>query len=148
MYLDVAELRRSVNHQLLAAGWVYPTFYSKLFFDLRDELAAVAVAARAAGSGVWADDASLPGFTLRSRAQLTDELVILPKLFRRLAEYLTLDGTGGVGLAGFPAFLAAHGDRLFTVPAGQATTFATLLDVRRQTVRLTVPPEQIVFQEE
>jgi hypothetical protein len=40
-------------------------------------------------------------------------LVILPKLFRRLAEYLTLDGTGKVSLARFPAFLAAHDGRLF-----------------------------------
>lgn len=145
VYLDVAELQRSVNHQLLAEGLVYPTFYSKLYFDLREELAATAVAARAAGKGVWADDASLPGFSLKSRTQLTDDLVILPKLFRRLAEYLTLDDSGGVSLTGFQAFLDAQDDRLFTVPTGQATSLSTLVEVRRQTVRLTVPPEQIVF---
>jgi protein-disulfide isomerase-like protein with CxxC motif len=73
--------------------------------------------------------------------------VILPKLFRRLAEYLSLDEIGKVSLAGFPAFLAAHDDRLFTVPAGQATTLDTLITRRGQTLTLTIPPEQIVFVE-
>src|SRR4051812_16136717 len=36
IYLDVDELHRSVNYQLLRAGWVYPTFYSKLYVDLRE----------------------------------------------------------------------------------------------------------------
>jgi len=147
IHLDVPELRRSVNWQLLDAGWVYPTFYSKLYVDLREDLASTAAAARDKGRGVWAEDSTLPGFTLRSRTQLSDELVILPKLFRRLAEYLSLDETGKVSLAGFPAFLAAHDDRLFTVPAGQATSLATLVERRGQSLRLTVPPEQIVFQE-
>src|SRR3954449_3491251 len=51
IYLDVDELHRSVNYQLLATGSVYPTFYSKLYVDLRDDLAATAVAARTAGGG-------------------------------------------------------------------------------------------------
>jgi hypothetical protein len=70
---------------------------------------------------------------------------ILPKLFRRLAEHLALDETGKVNLAGFPAFLAAHNDRLFTVPAGQATSLDTLIRRRGQTLTLALPPEQIVF---
>src|SRR3954449_2936388 len=147
IHLDVDELHRSVNYQLLATGWVYPTFYSKLYVDLREDLAAAAVAARTASNGVWDQDTTLPGFRLQSRTQLSDNLVILPKLFRRLAEYLSLDETGKVSLAGFPAFLAAHDDRLFTVPAGQATTLDTLITRRGQILTLTVPPEQIVFLE-
>jgi len=126
---------------------VYPTFYSKLYVDLREHLAAAAVTARDAGKGVWEQDATLGGFRLQSRTQLSEELVILPKLFRRLAEYLTLEETGKVNLAGLPAFLAAHDDRLFTVPAGQATSFDTLITRRGQTLTLTVPPEQIIFVE-
>jgi endonuclease YncB( thermonuclease family) len=147
VYLDVPELHRSVNYELLHDGWAYPTFYSQLYWDLRTDLAATAVAARKAGRGVWQDDATLPGFRLRTRTQLRQEVVLLPKLFRRLAEYLSLDDTGKVSLAGFPTFLAAHGDRLFTVPAGQATTFDTLVARRGQQLELTLPPEQIVFVE-
>lgn len=147
VFLDVAEMRKSVNFQLLADGWVYPTFYSKLYVDLRADLAATTVAARDAHRGVWDQDVTLTGFRLQSRAQLTDDLVILPKLFRRLVEYLSLDETGKVSLAGFPAFLAAHNDVLFTVPAGQATALDTLVTRKGQTLTLTLPPEQIVFLE-
>jgi hypothetical protein len=128
-------------------GWVYPTFYSKLYVDLRADLAATSVAARNGKKGVWEHDATLPGLTLKSRTQLQNDLVILPKLFRRLADYLTLDEPSSVNLAGFSAFLGARDDRLFTVPAGQATAFDTLIHRRRQTLTLTLPPEQIVFLE-
>ncbi|HJQ01552.1 MAG TPA: hypothetical protein VJ851_08120 [Jatrophihabitans sp.] len=147
VYVEVAELKRSVNYRLLADGWVYPTFYSQLFVDLRNALADVAIAARHAGKGVWEHDATLPGFKLTSRAQLSDQLVILPKLFRRLAGYLTLDEPNKVSLAGFPAFLQTSDDKLFTVPAGQATHLDTLVQRKGQTLKLTLPPEQIVFQE-
>lgn len=126
---------------------MYLTFYSKLYVDLRQQLAATAVAARTGHAGVWVRDATLDGFRFASRTQLAEDLVILPKLFRRLAEYLTLDESGKVSLAAFPAFLAAHHDRLFTVPAGQATSFDTLVERRGQRLRLTLAPEQIVFLE-
>jgi endonuclease YncB( thermonuclease family) len=147
VFLTAEEMHRSVNYELLEAGWAYPTFYSQLYVDLRKDLAAVAVAARRARREVWADDATLNGFRLQSRSQLTDELVILPKLFRRLAEYLSLDESGKVILAGFPGFLAAYDERVFTIPAGQATGFDTLVERRGQSLRLTLPPEQIVFVE-
>jgi hypothetical protein len=54
------------------------------------------VTARTAKKGVWAQDATLTGFRLVSRTQLTGRLVIVPKLFRRLAEYLSLDEAGTV----------------------------------------------------
>lgn len=143
VFLEAAELKRSVNYQLLADGWVYPTFYSKLFFDLRDELTRTAKDARGAAKGVWEHDATLPGFRLTSRTQL----VILPKLFRRLAEYLTLDQPSSVDLAGFPQFLKTSNDGVFTVPAGQATHFDTLVQCKGQNVKLTIEPEHIVFTE-
>ena len=71
--------------------------------------------------------------------------MILPKLFRRLAEYLTLDETGGVDPQGFRAFLAAHNDRLFTVPPARppASTLSSRSAARPCT--LTLAPDQIVF---
>jgi endonuclease YncB( thermonuclease family) len=146
-FIGATELRRSVNYRLLADGWVYPTFYSKLYYDLREVLAAATVAAREAGKRIWSADATLSGFRLTSAAQLSDDLVILPKLFRRLAEYLT-DTHGSVSLAGFPSFLASHDDdTLYTVPVGQSTTLDSLVEIKNRTLRLTLPPEQLVFLE-
>jgi hypothetical protein len=145
VHLGVPELARSANYHLLSAGLVYPTFYSKLYVDLREALAHEADRARRAHKGVWEQDVTHHGFDLTSREQLETELVILPKLFRRLAEFLTLDETGSAFLTGFRAFLAQHDDRLYTVPAGQSTGFDTLVKVRGRHVRLTIAPEHIVF---
>jgi endonuclease YncB( thermonuclease family) len=147
VHIGVGRMRRSVNYRLLAAGLVYPTFYSQLYVDLRQALAREAEAQRKQRAGVWASDATLDGFTLESRDQLEQELVILPKLFRRLTEYLSLDETGSVSLDRFHDFLAQHGDRLFTVPDGHATGFDTFVAVKDAHLHLTVPPERMVFLE-
>lgn len=96
---------------------------------------------------MWKQDETLTGFTVKSRAQVQDELVILPKLFRRLADYLVLEGPTSVAMSGFHAFLAAKDDRLYTVPRGQAAALDTLVEIHNRVVTLTVPPEQIVFLE-
>lgn len=83
------------------------------------------------------------GFTLDVRDQLTEESVILPKLFRRLAEYLTLDNTGGVDLTGFQGFLQAKADRLSR--PDMPPNLETLITGSGQHLGLTLPPEQIVF---
>ncbi|MGK4592305.1 nuclease [Amycolatopsis sp. w19] len=145
VHLDVKTLKNSANYRQVADGLVYPTFYSLLYPDLRDALAEAAVKARQNGLGLWPQDVTNSGFKLASRRQLADELVILPKLFRRLVDYLALDESGGVSLTGFSDFLDSRNDRLFTVPDGHATEFETLVSVKRQTVSLTIEPERIVF---
>ncbi|WP_246257574.1 nuclease [Amycolatopsis anabasis] len=143
--LDVKGMQASANYVLLRDGLVYPTFYSLLYVDLRQSMAEAATAAREAGKGVWEHDATLPGFRLSSRKQLQDEVVLLPKLFRRLVDYLSIDESGGVSLGGFADYLDTRNDRLFTTPDGHATELETLVEVRRQTLKLTVEPERIVF---
>ena len=147
VHLDPKALKASANFHLLETGLAYPTFYSKLYPDLRQAMADASVAARTAGKGVWEHDVTNSGFKLTSRAQLRDKVVLLPKLFRRLVDYLSLDETDGVSLAGFADYVDTRNDRLFTIPDGHATELHTLLSVRRQTLKLTTPPEQIVFQE-
>jgi endonuclease YncB( thermonuclease family) len=137
-------LRESVNHRLLAEGLVYPTFYSKLYPELRVELTAAALSARRSGSGVWAADATTSGATVTSLADLDDHVVILPKLFRRLVDYLAL-GAGNVSLDRFTDFLAARDDRLFVISEAHATGLDTITAVAGQKLRLTHPPEDLIF---
>jgi endonuclease YncB( thermonuclease family) len=145
--LDVRGMKASANFLLLRDGLAYPTFYSLLYPDLREAMAEAAVKAREAGKGIWAEDVTTSGFRLSSRKQLQQQVVLLPKLFRRLVDYLALDETGGVSLAGFSHFLDTRNDRLFTTPDGHATELETLVEVKRQSLRLTVDPERIVFLE-
>ncbi len=142
--VDVAMLRETANHHLLVTGLAYPTFYTKLYVDLRNELAAQAGAARATAVGVFKDDETQTGVTVDSLATLTDSAVILPKLFRRLVEYLHL---GDTSLAGFEDFLAQQADRLWIIPTGEMTNFDTVVTVDGQTVSLTRLPEELVFDE-
>ncbi|MFB9833682.1 thermonuclease family protein [Actinoallomurus acaciae] len=142
--VTAATLRESVNHRLLSEGLVYPTFYSKLYPDLRAELTTVTQAARAKGHGVWSGDATTSGATVTSLTDLDDHIVILPKLFRRLVDYLAL-GAGDMSLDRFTTFLAARDDRLFVVSEAHATGLDTVTAVSGQKIRLTHPPEDLVF---
>jgi endonuclease YncB( thermonuclease family) len=146
VFTDADLLRASVNYQLLAEGLVYPTFYSQLYPDLRAALTSAADNARSGKAGVWASDATTSGATIQALTDVTDQLVIMPKLFRRLAEYFALSA-GDVSLAGFPAFLASHDDRLYVISEAHATGFDNIVTVEGQTVRLTHDITDLIFVE-
>jgi endonuclease YncB( thermonuclease family) len=142
-----AMLRRTANHRLVGLGLAYPTFYSKLYRDLRTELVKQVAAARAASKGVFADDLTQTGVDIASLATLTDDAVILPKLFRRLVEYLHLNDDDP-SMAGFGAFLEQGDDRLYIIPTAERTGLGTVVDVNGQVVRLNRRPEELVFEED
>jgi hypothetical protein len=55
-------MRKTANHRLISAGLAYPTFYSKLYVDLRQELTKQATAARqGSGKGLFAQDVTQNG---------------------------------------------------------------------------------------
>lgn len=144
--VDRAMLARSANHHLVAAGLAYPTYYSKLYPDLRMELTAATTRARAAGTGIWADDVTTSGAKIAQLTDITDHEVILPKLFRRLIDYLAL-GAGSVDLAGFTDFLAYRDDRVVVLSEGHLTGLDNIVTVHDNVVRLMHHPEDLVFME-
>jgi hypothetical protein len=144
--VGVTLLRRTANHHLIADGLAFPTFYTNLYVDLRNELAARAAGARETHTGVFAGDRTQKGVNVKSLATLTDDAVILPKLFRRLTDYLHLNGDDP-SLAGFAAFLAQQSDELWIIPTGQKTSLDTVVGVTGQVVKLKRLPEELVFEE-
>jgi uncharacterized protein (DUF952 family) len=146
VFVDEELLGQSANYQLVASGLVYPTYYSKLFPDLRNALTAAANQARSDQAGVWAEDATTSGAAVTSLEALNDELVIMPKLFRRLVDFLAL-GDGDISLAGFLAFLESRDDRLFVISEAHATGLDNITRVDGQTVRLLHPPDDLIFME-
>ncbi|MGW0778338.1 thermonuclease family protein [Streptomyces sp. NPDC002835] len=144
--VDVAVLQTTVNHHLLAEGLAYPTFYRTLFTSLRTDMAATAGAARAAGKGLWASDVTTSGAKITGVASLTDDMVILPKLFRRTMDYLRL---GTMPLACFPAYLAGVQDRFSILSTGErrAGLHHVLEVTDGHTVRMTHPSEDLVFED-
>ncbi|MEU3782870.1 thermonuclease family protein [Streptomyces sp900129855] len=144
--VDVALLRKTANHHLLATGLAYPTYYRNLFPDLRNELTDVAHKAQKGGKGLWPQDVTTKGAKVNGMTSITDQVVILPKLFRRLVDYLRL---GDPSLTGFPAFLAQKQDRFFILSTGHATIGLDYVVkiTNGHTVRMTHPAEDLVFDE-
>jgi hypothetical protein len=141
-----AMLKKSANFHLLQQGLAYPTFYSKLYVDLRKTMTEAVVKARSASQGLWDKDKTNKGFEVKDLETLTDEVVILPKLFRRLVDYLALND-GSADLGGFSEYLKARQDRLIVLPDAQVTGFDVVVKVDGQKVNLSVSPEQLVFME-
>jgi endonuclease YncB( thermonuclease family) len=146
------ELKKTANHHLLSLGLAYPTFYKDFPVSLRNVLAAAAKQARESTPplGVWARDVTQSGAKITGMASLTadDGAVILPKLFRRLKEYLDLNPTNP-SLACFPSYLGGGADQ-FHIPTApkQITGLQHVIEITNgNTVKMTVQPEEIIFDE-
>jgi hypothetical protein len=112
-----------------------------LFPDLRTALTNIATAARAEKRGLWPDDRTTAGFAVTGLQSITDEHIILPKLFRRLASYLEAGGT----VQGFDAYLAQQMEPVVIISSAHATHLDTVVDVTGDTVRMTEPSENLMF---
>jgi hypothetical protein len=141
LFLTPARLRDSLNFKSVSEGLAYPTYYSGLFPDLRAELTTATRAARLAQREIWAVDRTNVGFAVPDLAAITDQHVILPKLFRRLVEFLR----GGGTLDRFKAFLEAKAEEIMILSTGHFTHFDTIIDVQNGVVRMTEQPENVMF---
>ncbi|RSS47427.1 nuclease [Streptomyces sp. WAC07061] len=148
--VDDEALAKTVNYQLVKDGLVYPTYYSGFSEVLRASLTAAATAAREAGKGVWKEDRTLRGAEVVSLSSLTGDqgAVILPKLFRRLKDYLDLE-PGNPSLACFRAYLAGAWEDRFHLQGrpGVFSGMHHIVEVDGQVVRMTHGPTEIVFVE-
>jgi hypothetical protein len=141
IFLDADVMRQSLNHRALEEGVAYPTYYKGLFHDLRGALTEAVGRAREAKRGVWSKDRTNAGFKVDGLGSITDEHVVLPKLFRRLAEYLEAGGP----VAGFEEFLEARDEEVIIISTVHPTHFDTVVEVEGNTVRMTEPPENLIF---
>ena len=141
--LHPVRLRDSYNYVVLDEGLAFPTYYKGLFADLRGALTERAAAARDADRGVWSDDVTNTGVDVTGLAALTTDAVILPKLFRRLSEYLA--NTGSVD--GFKAKLAEAAEPVLDLVDNNFTHLDTFIEQDGTRITLTRKPEDLVFDE-
>ncbi|TPQ28202.1 nuclease [Bradyrhizobium guangdongense] len=136
-------LRQSFNYTALAEGLAYPTYYTGLFSDLRQEFTTAVSAARSQGLGLWPGDRSTAGFDATSLAVIIDQVAILPKLFRRLSDYMAANGSA----VGFREALALGGDVVWDLREQNRTHFDTFVQQAPGSVniQLTRNPEELVF---
>lgn len=149
VFVDEPLVDESLNAQLLAAGHAYPAFYATLPVDLRKYLATVSEAARAAQApaGLWPRSTADPD----GPATITDldrlaELVLWPKLFRRLVPYLA---AGFPNFDGFDGWLRAdpvnRDDELFLLDKLERGNMHDVVRGVGQQIQLTVWPEDFII---
>jgi endonuclease YncB( thermonuclease family) len=144
IFLDSKRLKDSLNYQILAIGNAYPTYYIGLFSDLRKTLTEAATKARAKSLGIYEQDKTNTGIILNDLAVIIDEQPILPKLFRRLTEFIAGDDTPN--LESFLVWLAARDTKpVMIISTQHFTHFDNLIEVNGQTVRLLELPENLIF---
>ncbi len=145
--LDETQLRASLNLDLITQGLAYPLLYTTLPVELRDVVVSVSTAVRATRVGVWARSTADPdgAADVSGGIAALTELVMWPKLFRRLVTYFA---TGLRGLAGFSAWLQANpserDDSLLLLDSGQFVRLHDLIAVEGDTIRLTRWPDTFV----
>jgi hypothetical protein len=139
--LDEDMLKESINYNLLARGLAYPTYYNGLFSDLRIVLTEAMVRARAEGKGLWPSDRTAKGFSVSDLTTLTEDVAILPKLFRRVMDYM---GNGGK-IDGFKDHLLTGCEPVVRIEQVHFTRFDAIVQVKGDKVRLTESPENLIF---
>jgi endonuclease YncB( thermonuclease family) len=131
-FLDANRLRDSYNYTALAEGLTFPTYYTGLFSDLRDALTEATAQARAANAGIHARDVTTAGFDADTLATITDDVVILPKLFRRVIDYMVNTGTA----VGFKEKLAESQEPVLDLSTANFTHFDTFVEQEPGSTRI------------
>jgi endonuclease YncB( thermonuclease family) len=146
VFVEPHMLNASLNALMLQDGMAYGAFYLSLPSALREHLKQIVVEARSASKGLYAEATA----TTTASATITDpddlqQLVIWPKLFRRLAAFYE---EGHSDLADLDAWLRAdpvdRDDRLL-LPNQELGNMHDLIQVNGNQIRLTHLPEEVVI---
>jgi hypothetical protein len=140
-FFDVAKLKQSYNYRSISSGLSYATFYTGLFFDLRNSLIEAATAAREAKLGIYEIDVTQSGFDGNNLDALCDTVGIMPKLFRRVVEYVSNTGS----IAGFKDKMEEYAEPVLDLVQSNFTHFDDMIDQQGSTIKLLRTPEQMVF---
>ncbi|MEN9871941.1 MAG: hypothetical protein RLZZ171_2933 [Cyanobacteriota bacterium] len=143
--LEPETVQKSVNYQLLAEGLVYPLFYDTLYQELRDRLVEAVETARQEKLGIWTEDSSNQGFTVKPPVNLAKLEPIFPKLWRRLETFYRRPSNQNKTATQFLESLAQGSDRLFTIPDRRWIKFSTALEVSGDKLKLKYKPEEMIF---
>ena len=130
----------SINFQLAREGQVYPTFYKGTDRFIAEKIRAVIARARKTKRGLWSIDRTAD-FMLYDIRTLQEDVLILPKLFRRLVSFF--DGYSEFNQLG--DYLAKQQDRLELWDGTKKKSLAELMKISGRRVQLKTAPEDILF---
>jgi endonuclease YncB( thermonuclease family) len=158
IYVDIDADERSINTWLVEQGWAVPAFYNSMSDTEIQTLIDAAARAFENDAGIWpwlADNALEFDWNLQYRRKATtpdpDEgLVVLPKLFRRVATWM-VNRRAKMFTGNFTKFLEAQGDPCFLtedfLDQGPAATQRELVEFVETDGGILIWPEDLVFRD-
>jgi endonuclease YncB( thermonuclease family) len=151
VFVAAERLDGSVNTTLVTAGLAYVEVYHTMPLALIRRLRERVAVARAQGVGLWpTESVTLTAAVTPHAAGDLDDLVIFPKLYRRLVTFFT--ETGAADLTTFDAWVRAdpvHRDDRALLPSGEVGNLHDLYQVTGTgadaAVQLRHLPEDLLF---
>ncbi|MBL8076652.1 MAG: hypothetical protein JNM55_01705 [Anaerolineales bacterium] len=130
----------SLNFQLAREGLVYPTFYTTTDRLFAEKIRAVVTRARKTKRGIWSIDRT-PDFTLLDIRTLQEDVLVMPKLFRRLVSFF--DNYSDFGKLG--EYMTKQRDNLVLWDGTKKKSLADLMKISGRRLQMKTPVEDILF---
>ena len=140
--MDSSELpvEASLNFQLARAGLVYPTFYTTTDRMFAEKIRAVISRARKTKRGLWSIDRT-SDFSIWDVRTLQEDILILPKLFRRLIAFMDCYADFNQ----LEAFMKKQRDNLVLWDGTKKRSLADLMKFSGRRMQMKTPVEDILF---
>lgn len=139
-FLPIDLFLKSVNYQSLLYGESYPTYYRGLAPTLRKKMTTAVNHARKTNTGIWEFDSTNKGFHIWDLLDEEKNIVILPKLFRRLISYLETNQD----LEGFKHSVVKS-EKVLILPAQTKKLFRDIIIQEDTIFKLSELPEDLVY---
>ncbi|MGI0481721.1 hypothetical protein ACN4EE_13135 [Geminocystis sp. CENA526] len=139
-FLPLELFFESVNYQSLLHGESYPTYYRGLAPTLRKKMTLAVNHAKKHNLGVWKCDSTNKGFHVWDLFDEEKDIVILPKLFRRLVSYLETNQE----LEGFK-YSVVKSEKVLVLPAQTKKLFRDIIIQEDTIFKLSELPEDLVY---
>ena len=137
---DSLPVEDSLNFELAREGLVYPTFYIGTDRAFAEKIRAVVARARKTKRGIWSIDRT-PDFTLYDIRTLQEDILLLPKLFRRLVKFF--DNNSDFGM--LSDYMKRQKDKLELWDGTKKDSLADLMKISGRRIQMKTPPEDILF---
>jgi len=138
--LDDLPMDACVNMKMAKMGLVYPTFYSTMEEGLLDVFTKLTKTCRDKQVGLWALDKT-GYFTIWNTTTIADDIVILPKIFRRLTTFFQ----DSSDFSQLTDYLGKKKDKVKIRSTGQTTYLSKLLEIDGRNIRFAYKPEDLIF---
>ena len=146
LFVTPQMLDTSLNAFMLRTGNAYGAFYLTMPAELREHLRAIVRTARDANAGLWAQATATTDRAARiTGLDMLQQLVIWPKLFRRLAPYFVQGHTNFDGLDAWLRADPVNRDDRLLLPTLELGNMHDLIVEDGDQIRLAYATEDVVI---